>query len=155
MRISKRLKTICDLVTPGYFVADVGADHGLVEKYLVDNEISPYIIAIENKKGPFEILKNSLKEYSNVDLSLSDGIEDINEKIDCIIIAGMGGFNITNILNKDKNKLSNIKQIIIDPHRDQELAKQTIINLGFTLSNEIEVVDANKKYKIFSFIRSR
>lgn len=154
MSISKRLLEICKLVKPGLFVADIGADHGLVEKYLLDNEVSPYILAVENKKGPYEILKNALKEYKNVEISLSDGIEDIDDKIEILILAGMGGINIVKILEKDETKLKNIKQIIVDPHRDADLVKQTIIKFGFEIEKELELVDAKKKYVIMSFVRS-
>lgn len=151
MAISKRLKTICELVTPNLGVADVGADHGLVEKYLLDNEITPYIVAIENKNGPFAILKNSLSSYENIRFSLSDGIEDIDEKVRVLIIAGMGGINIVNILNKNIEKLQNITQIIVDPHRDVLLVKDCVTNLGFKIDKEIELEDAKKKYTIISF----
>ena len=40
--LSKRLKTVADLVTSGNIVADVGTDHGYVPIYLVEQNISPY-----------------------------------------------------------------------------------------------------------------
>lgn len=153
MKISKRLETISKLVKPGLGVADVGADHGLVEKYLLDNQISPYIVAIENKKGPYLILKNALSDYDNVRISLSDGIEDIDENVKILILAGIGGINIVNILTKEIDKLKNIDQIIVDPHRDVPLVKETILKNGFTVDKEIKLEDGGKNYCIISFIK--
>lgn len=153
MSLSKRLKAICELVKPGLGVADIGADHGLVEKYLLDNDVSPCILAVENKKGPYEILKNALSDYENVRISLSDGVEDVDEKVKILIIAGMGGINIVNILSKNPQKLANIEQIIVDPHRDQELVKQELKKLNYKIEKEIELIDAKKHYTIISFTK--
>lgn len=155
MKISKRLVTICSLVKPGLGVADVGADHGLVEKYLLDNNISPYVVAIENKKGPYTILKNALEGYENVRISLSDGIEDIDEKVAILVLAGIGGINIVNILMKDVKKLAKVQQIVVDAHRDLALVKDTIHELGFDIEKEVEIIEANKKYNIVSFVKRR
>ena len=37
--------------------ADIGSDHGLLVKYLLDNNLVPFCYASDNKKGPFERLK--------------------------------------------------------------------------------------------------
>lgn len=153
MKISNRLENISKLVIPGNGVIDVGADHGLVEKYLLENKISPYIVAVENKIGPFKILCSSLKDDKQVRCSLSDGIEDIDDKVQTIIIAGMGGINIVDIIKKNLTKLDNIEQIIVDPHRDTSLVRKEITSLGFKIDVEKIVIEGNKFYTIISFIR--
>ena len=133
-------------------MADVGADHGLLEIYLLEYKNVNSILAIENKDGPFNILKNNLKDYE-VKLSLSDGIEDIDDKVDTIVIAGMGGILITNILNSHKEKLGNIKQIVIDAHRDNELVRREITNLGFYIEKEKIVYEKGTYYFVISFLK--
>lgn len=155
MNISKRLKTISDFVIKGNIVADVGADHGLVEKYLIENEISPKVIAIENKIGPFDILKNALKNTGKVEILLSDGIKDINSEVKTVIVAGMGGINVVNILTNNPKKLINVDQIIIDAHRDQSLVRSEIIKLGYKIQKEEIVFEQNKFYNIISFIKGK
>ena len=51
MAISTRLKTIADFIEQNSIVFDVGADHGILENYLLDNNRIKKIYAIENKKG--------------------------------------------------------------------------------------------------------
>jgi len=152
MKISVRLKTIGDLVNKGANVADVGADHGLLEKYLLDNEIVSSILAIENKIGPFSILKNNLKDYENVRFSLSSGISKIDEKIDTLIIAGMGGHLIVDILLADVDKLANIKHIIVDPHKNVDFVIEEIEKLGYQIEKNLHIEDG-KKYNIISFMK--
>ena len=51
MAISTRLKTIAEFIEQDSIVFDVGADHGILENYLLDNNRVKKIYAIENKKG--------------------------------------------------------------------------------------------------------
>lgn len=144
MKISERLYTIASFINKDAFVIDVGADHGLIEKYLIDSNITKNIIAVENKQGPFNILKNNLKCY-DVQLSLSSGIEKITDNVDTIIIAGMGGTLICSILKDDENKLINVENIIVDAHTDIELVRREVCKLGYYIDKE-KIVFENKKY---------
>ena len=154
MRISDRLKTIADFIKDGADVADVGADHGLLEIYLINQNKTKHLLAIENKSGPFSILKNNLIDY-DVDLSLSDGIEKIPESVDTIVIAGMGGILICDILKAHKEKLTNVKQIVIDAHRDQELVRREITELGYHIEKEKIVYENGAYYFVMSFLKGR
>ena len=152
MRISDRLKTIADFIKDEASVIDVGADHGLLEIYLTEQNKTKYLLAIENKSGPFSILKNNLKDY-DVDLSLSDGIEKLPDNVDTVVIAGMGGILITNILKAHPDKLTNVKQIVIDAHRDQELVRREITNLGYMIEKEKIIYENGTYYFVISFIK--
>ena len=152
MKISDRLKTIASFVKEHANVADVGADHGLLEIYLLENQIVDSILAIENKSGPFNILKNNLEDY-DVKLSLSDGISNIDDKVDTLVIAGMGGILITNILKAHQDKLTNVKQIVVDAHRDYELVRREITALGYYIEKEKIVYENDTYYFVISFLK--
>lgn len=74
-------------------------------------------MAIENKQGPFLNLEKHIKESSveNIECHLADGIDYLPSNIDCCCILGMGGTTIYEILSKNKNKLDQLKTIIIEP----------------------------------------
>lgn len=152
MKISTRLETIASFIKEGANVIDVGADHGLLEKYLLDNHLVSSVLAVENKVGPYGILKSSLNGY-DVRLSLSDGIEDLNETINTIAIAGMGGNLIVDILKAHPEKLNKINQIVVDAHRDIELVRREIIKLGYFIEKEKIVFENNIYYFIISFLK--
>ena len=150
MIISERLKQIAELVHEGANVYDVGADHGLVEKYLLDFCNVNSVVAVENKPGPCNILKNNLTDY-DVKILLCDGLEGLSENEDTIIIAGMGGLLIKEILEKGKNKLDKVNQIVVDAHRDQETVRRYITGLGFIIEKEVLVKEKEVFYNIISF----
>ncbi len=154
MVVSTRIKTIGDFIGKGDAVVDVGADHGLLELYLIAKHQNITITAVENKIGPYKILENNLKGLKNIKLSLSDGIASVNEETKTVVIAGMGGINIKNILNAHPDKVKGLQKIVIDAHRDIEIARRTIVNYGFRIVREKIVFEQNKFYVVSEFKRS-
>lgn len=150
MRISERLKTIATFVDRGSCVADIGADHGLLSRYLIDEKIAKSVFAVENKQGPFDILSKNVAEYQNITVSLSNGLDELPFYIDTIVIAGMGGNLITSILLKNSHKLNGVKKIIVDSHRDEELVVATMEKLNF-VPTAIKIVHEKKFYIILVF----
>ena len=137
MKLSQRLLTISSLIKEGSVVADIGADHGLLSIYLVENKIAKKVFAVENKVGPFSNLEKNTKSYPEITVSLSDGISQIPTDVDTVVIAGMGGILISDILKKNKDKLKHVQNIILDAHRDLELVRKTLIELGYQFEKEI------------------
>ena len=154
MEISSRIKTIGDFIDGCDDIADIGADHGLLELYLVAKFENIKILAVENKIGPYKILDRNLSGVKNVKLSLSDGLEAVDENIDVIVIAGMGGLNIRNILDAYPDKVKRLKKIVVDAHRDTDIARKTIVNYGFKINNEKIVYDKGKFYIVMEFLRT-
>lgn len=152
MKISNRLKVIASFIKDNSNVIDVGADHGLLEIYLLEQKKVNSLFAVENKLGPYSILKNNLKDY-NITLSLSDGISEMPEYVDTVVIAGMGGILISDILKAHKEKLTNVKQIVVDAHRDNRLVRETITNLGYYIEKEQIIFENNKYYFVISFLK--
>ena len=147
----KRLKAISDFIYPYRRIADIGSDHGYLIKIAFYNNLIDYAYAIDNKKGPINSCKNNLKEYKNVSYFLSDGLDDVDESIDCIIIAGMGGMLIISILEKNKDKLKNIKRLILQANRDEYLLRKYLVENGFYIQDEKIIKEDNKYYEIDCF----
>ena len=151
INISKRLQVIGDLIPKNSSVYDVGADHGQLEKY-VANKVSK-IVAVENKIGPFEILQKSTKNILNCETLLCNGLEKLCSDNNVIVIAGMGGNLIVDIVNKGSKKLANIDQIVVDAHRDIPLVREEISKLGFYIKKEIIVKENNRFYFVINFLK--
>ena len=106
VKLSKRLKIIHDMISNSV-VADIGSDHGKLMIALVESGKVQKGYAIENKEGPFERLRNNLIRYhvnDKITPLFSDGIKDITRDVATIVIAGMGGSSIVNILKSHPEK---------------------------------------------------
>ena len=154
MAISARIRAIGEFISAGEKVADVGADHGYLELYLLAKHSDIFITAIENKKGPYSILDNNLRGFKNIKLSLSDGISAIDKDTTTLVLAGMGGLNIKKILDKKPEKLESITKVIVDAHRDIDVVRKSLVGYGYKISKEKIIFEEGKFYVIIEFIRS-
>lgn len=156
MKISKRLLKIASMVPLDIPCADIGSDHGLLVKYLLDNNLVPFCYASDNKKGPFERLKKNLSTYisqNKVEVDLVDGIKNLTNKYKTIIIAGMGGDLIKEILEKEKDKLKNIEYLLLSPHGKEKELREFLTSIQFQIIDE-NVVYEDHYYEIILFKKS-
>ena len=68
MAFPNRIKAIGSMIPNGSMIVDVGADHGLLEKYVLLKKKNCYIQAVENKLGPFRILLDNLSGFKNIEI---------------------------------------------------------------------------------------
>ena len=157
MRISKRLKAISNFIDDNSNIIDVGCDHALLDIYLFNNKKNVKLIASDIKEGPLEQAKKNIEKYgcNNIKLKLGNGIDTIEDYIDTIAIAGMGGDTIIDILNGGKEKLENVKTIVISPQSEWGKTRKFICDLDFIIEDEIIVEDSNKFYLIIKFVKGR
>ena len=152
MSISKRLKTIAEMVTPGFRAADIGTDHGYVPIYLLQSGRSPSVIAADLSPGSLEKAREKSLRYGlqeQMDCRLSDGLSEILPgETDAIIISGMGGILMDRILRNGIEVVKSSKELILSPHRDVPLIRVFAEEFGFTIAEEIELLDKKKKYTI-------
>lgn len=156
IRLSKRLKIIHDMV-PNSVVADIGSDHGKLMIALVQSGKVTKGFAVENKEGPFERLRSNLIRYHVNDMItplFSDGIKDITRDVSTIVIAGMGGQTIVNILKAHPEKLISVQTIIIDAHTAVPFARREICQMGFAIADEKIVKEDDIFYEVIKFIKA-
>lgn len=150
MKISKRLKTIADLIPNDSKVIDVGCDHAYLSIYL-SKEKKCKCLATDVNSNALENAKRNIQKYNeDIEVKLTDGLNGITiTEEDYIVIAGMGTTTICNIL-KDKN-LSN--HIVISSNNQLYELRSYVISLGYYISDEIFVEDYGKKYVIINFTK--
>ena len=146
--MSKRIKEIASFIMPYKSVADIGTDHGylLLEAFNLGINFAQ---AIDNKVGPLNSAKNNLKHYNHkIEFSLSDGLEDLNPKIDVVVLSGMGGSLIASILSKNIGKLKNVKRIIIQPNRNIDKVREFAIEANYKITQEKIIEEEAIYYEI-------
>ena len=151
--ISLRLKTIASLIDKEAIVLDVGTDHAYLPIYLIKNNLCQKVIASDISKGALTIAQNNLNKYhiNNVKLILSDGLKNINETYDTLVIAGMGFYTIKGILES-----GNIpSKIIISSNNNLELLRKYMYNKNYRLEKEIVIKENNKYYSIIFYIHGK
>ena len=156
MKLSRRLFAIAEMVDVNAYVADIGSDHGHLPIYLVQNGRIEWAMAVENKMGPYLNLKHNVDAAglsSHISISLSDGISVLNGGVDTLVLAGMGGQNVIDILAAHPEQLINISTIIVDPHRDLMKVRDYVSRLGFHIAKETMVKEDRVYYSIIKFVK--
>ena len=62
---------MASLVESGSSVADVGTDHGYIPVYLVENKISPFVVAMDINEKPLASCKSLVKAAGFEDVILT------------------------------------------------------------------------------------
>ena len=157
MRINNRLKRLSSYIEDNSHFIDVGCDHALLGIYTVKNKKNVKVIASDIAEGPLKqakINKINIDKFdlnNDIKIKLGSGISTIEVDIDTIVISGMGGLNIIEILVSDKDKLSNINRIILSPNNFHKEVREEITKLGFKILCEEIVNDKGKYYPIIVF----
>lgn len=140
IKLSERLKIIANEIEAGETVADIGTDHGFLPIFLWENKISPKVIMSDISSGSLKKAEDNCKElypYETFDLRLGNGIEVLTDKeVDNIVIAGMGGILMTEILGSDIKKAKGFKKIVLQPRNNIGFLRHWLLNNGFSVSNE-------------------
>jgi tRNA (adenine22-N1)-methyltransferase len=149
--LSDRLQAIAKLVPYNSIVADIGTDHGYLPIALVKaNQVSK-AYAMDINEGPLLKAQENIRAYGldkQVMPLKSSGLEHLPKDVKVVVIAGMGGILISNILETSKQKLDSIDSLILSPHLDVPHVRRTVHKLGFLISEEKMVEDQEKYYFI-------
>ncbi len=156
MELSKRMKAVADMVTPGSVVADVGCDHGFVSIYLYEKKIAPKVLAMDVRKGPLLRAEEHIKVRgfsSYIETRLSDGVKELNYgEADTLICAGMGGRLMAKILEEGYDKVIKMKELILQPQSDIPFFRQFLRSHFLQIVQESMIKEEGKYYIIMKAV---
>ena len=152
MKLTDRLLKIASLVDNGKRIADIGTDDGYIPVYLLNQNKIQYAILGDVNKGPLEnarkeVTRNKLQD--KVDLRLGSGIEVLKEnEVDEIIIAGMGGMLINNLLKANEKIAHTTEKLILQPMQAPEELRMFLYQNGYKILDEHLVREEHRLYEI-------
>lgn len=152
MEISLRLKTIANMVDKCECVADIGTDHGYIPIYLIKNNICSKTIASDINKGPVEKAKLNVKlenMQEKIQCRLGGGLSTIKPgEVQGIVIAGMGGNLIRDIIEEGIDRFKKAKFAVLQPVQNPEVLREYIYKKGYKIIDEELCIEDNKLYEI-------
>lgn len=157
MDLSIRLQMNADLVPEESRVADIGCDHGYVSIYLAEKKKCPKIIAMDVNKGPLSIAERNIRQAGldrTIECRLSNGMERLFPgEIDTVLIAGMGGMLVCQILQGNPDVLAQIQTLVLQAQSDIRQVRKLLPALGFFIEEEAVCQDAGKYYLAIRAVR--
>lgn len=150
--MTPRLLAVAKMIKNSKSVADIGTDHAYVPVYLVANNIVESAVAMDINEGPLKRAEENIKRFlltDKIKTRLSDGLSKLeNNEVDTVIIAGMGGVLINNILKKDAKRLTSVKSFVLQPMTAIYETRKYLAENGFKITDEKLAKEDDKIYTI-------
>ena len=146
-KLSPRLRMVADRVPSCERVIDIGTDHAFAPIYLIAMERCDSAIASDIHEGPAETARRNIAQYQmeeQISVMVGDGLDTIRTTSqDCIIIAGMGGFEIRSILSKGPFPA---KSILLQPQKSFRELREFLAKEGYAIKEEAIAKEQSRYY---------
>jgi tRNA (adenine22-N1)-methyltransferase len=144
---SQRIVSLASLCPTDGPLVDIGSDHGQLLKILYLQGFTFPLYGSELSPSSFQSLKKSVEDYP-FHLYQADGLSHLPDKVDTIVIAGMGGLLIIDILAKGVVTLSKVQTLVLGPQRDVHKLRYWLADHGWTITEEKFVFESEKGYPL-------
>lgn len=152
-KLSFRLAKIRQFVT-GKRVADIGCDHGKLIADMFDRGLIDYAFVSDISEPSVNKAVKLLSEKGyNFDYAVADGLDGIKEnfQIDEVVISGMGGLEIINILSANR---TNICSFVLQPQNNELKLKKYLIKNKYKIVKDVIVKDKHMYYNVLKVVRT-
>lgn len=152
--MQKKLKWLADRTDPTRILADVGCDHGKVPLYLEPNRKAK-IYATDISEASISKLRIVLGNRPTlIETRVTDGLKGLEGLgIEEVLIAGMGGHLIMEILEGSPEVLKEVQTLLLCPHNAQSFVRKGIRHLGFTIQEEAVLEEDGIFYQVMHAVR--
>lgn len=140
--MSNRLDTIVGFVDKNKSVADIGTDHGITAIKIYEEKRPTKIIGTDISKNSLKKLEDKLAENKyKIETMVTDGIYELEEfSPQVIIISGMGGHLVSEIIAKGIKVAKNADKLILQANNSLSHLRK------FLHENSFEIVDEKLAY---------
>lgn len=156
MNLSNRLDYLANEIEVGEAMVDIGCDHGFLPIYLIENKISPKVILCDISNESLNKAKENfnrfLPEYTP-DARCGDGLKVVETgEAEAVVIAGMGGILISEILSENIDKTLSFKKLVLQPRSHIEHLRRWLAENGFYIVKEGLVKEVDNICEIITAI---
>ncbi|WP_106078851.1 tRNA (adenine(22)-N(1))-methyltransferase [Mesoplasma coleopterae] len=148
--LTKRLRTIADLIDSCNVIADIGTDHAYLPITLVKEEKAKFAYAVDVNSEPLGWAMKNIKQYDcskKIQTILSDGLDfvlrDDIKSIDVVTICGLGSTTILEIIKRDNDKIG---KYIICSNTEVSNIRRWVLEKKYSISFEDYIIDSQKGY---------
>ena len=154
IKLDKRLSAVVSLLNGGHSLLDIGTDHAFLPVFCVQNGLFEFATVSDINEGPLENARQTISSFrlnERIETVLSDGFKSIEKTdFDEIVIAGMGGILISEILSEATWIKSRDVHLVLQPMTHAEDARKFLIENGFEIEKEIACIDGERVYIVIS-----
>lgn len=154
LKLTNRLQLVADCVNPCVCMADIGTDHAYLPAWCLLNGKAQFAIAADIHPKPLVNARKTLGTYGleeRIDLRLSDGLQNIAaDEAQEIVVAGMGGNQIADMIENTAWLHDNAKHLILQPMTHFEDVRKSLLENGFHIETERTAAEGDRLYLVIS-----
>lgn len=151
IELDDRLKAAAELVK-GSFAADIGTDHGMLPVYLCTNGICEKAVASDINAAPLSKAKANIRSFGledKIETVLTDGLNGIEKyPVTDIVIAGMGGLTIIDILSAASFVKEKKTRLILQPMQHLTELRTYLFEEGYRITEEKLAESEGRIYQV-------
>ena len=156
-KIPKRMLAVAALVDKSKVLADIGCDHAYISINLIENGKVDRIIASDLREGPLNIANENIKLTDfgeKIETRLCSGLEGYEAgEVDTILISGMGGMLVREILSNGREVVEAADTLILEPQSDLRVVRAYLREIGFLIVDEEMLKESGKYYQIIKAVK--
>ena len=153
-KLDERLQAIAAMVPRGKTIADIGTDHAYLPVYLIKTGHIAAAIASDLHEGPYRAAKKTVLAAGleqSIDVRLGAGLEIIAPyEAEILVMAGMGGSNMINILSEKREVAASFERLILQPMTYEAGVREYLTNNGWGIVDETLCLSDRKIYQIIA-----
>lgn len=151
--MNKRLNALAKMVDKGSRVADIGTDHAYLPIELMNENKVSYAIASDIAAGPLQNAKDDIVEAgfeNKIETRLGAGLSTITkaDRIDTVVIAGMGGKLMVQILDDALNNGFKFKNLVLEPNIGEPGVRKWLTDHQYQILTEDLIAEAGHTYEL-------
>lgn len=157
INLSERLQIIAERTEKPEAMADIGTDHGFLPIYMLQSGSCRRAI-VSDISGPSlsKAVENSrfyLEDDSGFEAREGDGLATIGRgEVDAVVIAGMGGRLIRDIMAADMEHTYSFKRFVLQPRIGQGYLRKWLCDNGFRIISEDIAVEGSNLPEIITAV---
>ncbi len=152
MELSRRLLSVGLQLAGCRRVADIGADHGYLSVWLVNEGQADFVVAGEKPAGPLLALRMSVRAAgleNRIEVRGGDGLQVLKPgEVEACAMAGMGGGTIAGILSRSPDVVAKLSSVVCQPMTDSSLLRRWFYENSWHLRYEDLVSEDGRIYEV-------
>jgi len=151
---SRRLLALAAMIIKGGVTADIGADHGGLARFLVEQGSAPRVIATELGGGPYQRLRAGVAASpcsGLIEIRRGDGLAPLvaGEAVN-VVIAGLGGEAMADMLAADYRKACSFKRFVFQPMSRAGALRRELSRRGWPILEERLIAENGRLFVALS-----
>ena len=146
--LDPRLSMIARLVGPCERYADIGCDHGRLGAFMLQKGLCQRAVLTdisEPSLSKARALMDRLDLTGRVTFAAGDGALALDGPVDAVVIAGMGGATIAQIVREGRERLGGAR-LVLQPNVAAPQLRKTLSECGYEIHDERVARDGRRNY---------